>query len=155
MGKPTILVVDDDPMCLKAMVRALSGECRVVTADGIFEAVARVSTEDIEAILSDYEMPFGDGLQVISSLRSMGHDVPAAIVTGAYENVKLREALQAGVIDEVVDKPFAAEALLGAVRRMLESRQARPRADSDAPAHSVLRPLSKATETGKTGSSSS
>jgi len=122
--KKTILVVDDDPICLRAMVRVLSGEFSVLTADGIFEALSRCSSNQLSAILCDYDMPFSDGLQVISSIRSMGHGVPAAIVTGASGNVQVQEALRKGFIDDVIYKPFGAEELMRAVRRMLESGHA-------------------------------
>jgi two-component system, OmpR family, response regulator QseB len=116
----TVLIVDDDPICLNAMVRIVSKSFSVVTADGIFQAMARCSSHRFAAILCDFDMPCGDGLQVIASVRAMGHQVPAAIVTGSPTSENLDAALECGFIDEVLHKPFEVAALLSTVHRLVE-----------------------------------
>ena len=110
--KPSVLIVDDDPMILKALDRLLKTRFEVVTAESA--AAARVASEgrQFELVLSDYSMPGENGLSLIRSLRARGHHATAALVTAVAETDEIRSALRTGELQRMISKPWSPFALL-------------------------------------------
>ncbi|MEO8314636.1 MAG: ATP-binding protein [Pseudomonadota bacterium] len=83
-----ILVVDDDPILLRSLRDTLEGDRhQVVTANGgkegihLFrEAVAR--GESFDVVITDLGMPYADGRQVASSIKSVSPATPVIMLTG-------------------------------------------------------------------------
>jgi two-component system response regulator MprA len=114
-----ILVVDDEPAVRESLRRALQLEGYDVelAADGV-EALERLASDGVDALLLDVTMPRLDGLETCRRLRRDGNGVPVLMLT-ARDAVSDRVAgLDAGADDYVV-KPFALEELLARLRALL------------------------------------
>ena len=81
----------------------------VEAADGE-EALKLFSPGDFDLVLTDWNMPGKNGLEVIQEIRSRDPDIPIIMVTTEAEKTRVLEAIQAGVSDYLV-KPFTADAL--------------------------------------------
>ncbi|MBZ5723369.1 MAG: response regulator [Acidobacteriia bacterium] len=112
------LVVDDEP-ALRAYVAAILQREHFQTveadngADG-FEAVRKREGE-VALIVTDVQMPGGDGLTLATSVRKTFPAVPIILVSGH---------LRPDVDFEFVQKPFSPAALLQAVRNVLVAHRA-------------------------------
>ncbi|HSO32729.1 MAG TPA: response regulator [Labilithrix sp.] len=111
-----ILVVDDEQDA-RELVAALLESCKIVvtTASSAAEALAIVTSQTLDAMLSDIAMPGEDGLSLIRRVRALpreqGGRTPAVALT-AYARLEDRtRALRAG-FDSHVAKPVDPSELL-------------------------------------------
>jgi CheY-like chemotaxis protein/nitrogen-specific signal transduction histidine kinase len=83
-GRPTVLVVDDDPTVCSLLTKTLTKEgYRVVSARNGIEALAFVREHRPQAITLDVLMPQMDGWGVLKELKADAHlrDIPVIMVT--------------------------------------------------------------------------
>ena len=74
MSQLTLLAVDDDEPILRSLERTLRHEeYRIITAKNAFEAMAILSKENINVILSDFKMPRESGFELLESNPSVNH----------------------------------------------------------------------------------
>lgn len=78
-------------------------------------------------VLTDVRMPGLSGLELIDHLREQGSDLAVVVMTGHGDVPMAVEAMKAGVVD-FIEKPFADDVLLRAVRGALD-RQDSPQDD--------------------------
>lgn len=107
-----VLVADDSSTMRKIILRSLQAvgvPTATEAADGE-EAVKMFQAGGIDLVLTDWNMPGKNGLQVIQEIRTMNKDVPIIMVTTEAEKSRVMEAIQAGVSDYLV-KPFTADTL--------------------------------------------
>ncbi|MDB4946942.1 MAG: hypothetical protein JWP97_6476 [Labilithrix sp.] len=82
--RPLLLVVDDDGRAASLLARMLhaDGFEAEVALDGI-SALARLARDPLpDALLSDYNLPRADGLEVARFARSRSPSMPIVMVTG-------------------------------------------------------------------------
>jgi len=94
----TLLYVDDEP-ALRDIGRLFlerSGEMLVDTASCADEAITRLGSRRYDAIVSDYQMPGLDGLELLTRLRSGGNTTPFLLFTGKGREDVVIEALNNG-----------------------------------------------------------
>jgi two-component system chemotaxis response regulator CheY len=107
-----VLVADDSSTMRKIILRSLQAvgvPTAVEAADGD-EAIALFNPGDFDLVLTDWNMPGKNGLEVIQAIRQKDAKVPIIMVTTEAEKSRVLEAIQAGVSDYLV-KPFTAEML--------------------------------------------
>ena len=127
----TILVVEDDPSVREMLALVLDGEgYRTTTVeDGprALELAVRGAVRP-DLVVADYNLPNGlNGLQVVAGLReTLGHEVPAIILTGDISTDTLREIAQGGHLH--ANKPVKARDLITLIRRCLAESRPLPRA---------------------------
>ena len=122
MLQKKILVADDEADVRQLVRQTLFNDYIVVEAvDGI-EAVSKANAERPDLILLDIMMPGQDGYKTCMKIKSgeETRNIPVIMLTGVdYElNRKLGEQLGAA---DYITKPFRVEALIKAVRRLVES----------------------------------
>ena len=107
-----VLVADDSSTMRRIIIRSLSavGSASAVEAANGQEAVDKFKPGDFDLVLTDWNMPHKNGLEVITEIRAMDADVPIIMVTTEAEKSRVLEAIQAGVSDYLV-KPFTADML--------------------------------------------
>jgi two-component system response regulator MprA len=114
-----ILVVDDDAAVRESLRRALQLEGYAVElAEDGQEALERVTSDGVDAIVLDVAMPRLDGLEACRRLRAEGSALPVLMLTARDEVSDRVAGLDAGADDYVV-KPFALEELLARLRALL------------------------------------
>jgi DNA-binding response OmpR family regulator len=111
-----VLVVDDETDFLDTYVRLLRRQgYAVTTASSLATALAAVARERLSLVISDLNLPDGDGLEVVRAARSGAYPAPVIVVTGYSSEERRKAALAAGAM-AFFAKPFIASALLVAVR---------------------------------------
>jgi two-component system response regulator MprA len=118
MTAPSVLVVDDDPSVLSAVIRGLRIEgYRPRPAEDGAAALSEARIEPPGVVILDWMLPDVDGLQLCRQLRQIG-EFPILMLT-ARDGVGDRvEGLDAGADDYLV-KPFAMAELLARLRALL------------------------------------
>jgi two-component system chemotaxis response regulator CheY len=81
----------------------------VEAADGE-EALKAFKPGDFDLVLTDWNMPGKNGLEVIQEIRKQDAKVPIIMVTTEADKSRVLQAIQAGVSDYLV-KPFTADTL--------------------------------------------
>jgi two-component system, chemotaxis family, chemotaxis protein CheY len=107
-----VLVADDSSTMRKIIVRSLQAvgvSDTAEAADGD-EAISMFKAGTFDLVLTDWNMPGKNGLEVIQEIRTENKDVPIIMVTTEAEKSRVLEAIQAGVSDYLV-KPFTADTL--------------------------------------------
>ena len=135
-----ILVVEDDPPVREMLALLLEGEGhRTTTAEDGRKALELAERGAIrpDLVVADYNLPKGlNGLQVVAGLReTLGHKVPAVILTGDISTDALREIAQGGHLH--LNKPVKAKELMALVRRCLTEARLRVQASTRQPAKVV------------------
>ena len=108
-----ILVVDDDPAVRRSLCLLLH-EFRVITATG-FRDAQRLWSEhpDIDAVISDYRMPDGTGLDLFQWICRRGA-IPFVLISGDFVPATVPSA---GF--QFLRKPFDSTALTSTLRSIL------------------------------------
>jgi CheY-like chemotaxis protein len=112
-----ILIVDDDPsmlMLVSKMALHLGYRPKTV-ADGV-EALFQVGQSAFKLIITDYDMPLMNGLQLADQIKKKLLDIPVIIMTGNHDNGLLNDIKASGLITDVLLKPFK----LGTLREKIE-----------------------------------
>jgi DNA-binding NtrC family response regulator len=121
----TILVVDDDPDLLQSLRVLLEAyDYRVVMAANAAAAIAAVTAQAPDLVLTDIYMPDADGFELINALRERNVSVPVVAMSGGgragnYDNLAIATHLGAAA---VIDKPFSNASLIDTIERVLASR---------------------------------
>lgn len=127
----TILVLDDDPLVLKGLGKALKrAGYRVFTAPSASEAIEVARAELLDLVICDVRMPDIDGLEAIGLLRQLQGGLRTIVITGYADDSAPIRAIKNGV-DDYLFKPFATEDLLKSVRHSLELRRLEVREKSE------------------------
>jgi len=98
MASIRVLYVDDEPE-LRDIVKAFlerSGEIQLDTVPSVTEAEKAITSDQYDAIISDYQMPVMDGLEFLKRLRSENNDIPFILFTGRGREEVVIEALNSG-----------------------------------------------------------
>jgi two-component system CheB/CheR fusion protein len=135
-----ILVVEDDPSVRDMLALLLEGEGYLTTTaeDGrkALELADRGAIRP-DLVVADYNLPKGlNGLQVLAGLReTLGHKVPAVILTGDISTDALREIARGDHLH--LNKPVKSKELMALVRRCLSEARLRVQANTQQPAKVV------------------
>ncbi|WP_137284518.1 hybrid sensor histidine kinase/response regulator [Halorussus salinisoli] len=97
-----VLHVDDDPEfadLVKLYLQRNHDALTVTTANSGPDALARFGNETFDCIVSDYNMPQMDGLELLDAVRDNYPDLPFILFTGRGSEEIASEAISAGVTD--------------------------------------------------------
>lgn len=127
--KKKILVVDDDPVILKAFtIKLQASDYEVFTAAKGADAINAVRTKKPDAILLDLNFPddFGsvawDGFRIMEWLKRLdsGNKTPIFIISGGDPDKYVARARELGAV-AFFRKPIVHEELVAALQRVLVS----------------------------------
>jgi DNA-binding response OmpR family regulator len=118
-----IAIADDDPDCLQLMQAILTmPSFDVVTADsGAGLVILLTRGEPLDLIVTDIDMPWAEGFDVIHSARASRVDTPVLFVTGVARP-NLAEAVAELGNSRLLRKPITVSGLREAVAEMLAHR---------------------------------
>ncbi|MFB6108105.1 MAG: PAS domain S-box protein [Haloplanus sp.] len=97
-----VLHVDDDSAftdLVAQYLERLDDSMEVSTAHGGEEALDRLAEEAVDCVVSDYQMPGMDGLDLLESVRDDRPDLPFILFTGKGSEEIASRAISAGVTD--------------------------------------------------------
>ena len=111
-----VLVVEDDPAIANGLVSYLSRtEFCVEHVDTVADAKHAIASGIFELVVLDLNLPDGDGLRLLSKLRSQGEAVPVLILTARDQTRERVQGLETGA-DDYLAKPFDMQELLARLR---------------------------------------
>ncbi len=117
-----VLVVDDSVSMrqMTGMIIKGAGFDPVEAGDGQ-EALEKL-TEDTVLVITDFNMPRMNGVELIRAIRagSVAKTVPILMITTESEDDKKKQGRDAGATAWIV-KPFTKDQLLGTLRRLVSS----------------------------------
>lgn len=98
----TVLHVDDEPQVSQLaadFLERIDDRFEVETAESPQEGLDRLEADDIDCVVSDYEMPGTDGLEFLQRVREEFGELPFVLFTGRGSEAVASEAISAGVTD--------------------------------------------------------
>jgi CheY-like chemotaxis protein len=116
------LVVDDlEPMrkVTENQLRSMGASVISVAANGI-EALRILKKQEVDIVLSDWNMPVMAGLELLKAVRAdkaLSH-LPFIMITAEVERYRIEEAIAAGINDLLV-KPYTAVCLAKRIQKAL------------------------------------
>jgi two-component system, sensor histidine kinase and response regulator len=122
-----ILIVDDDPLVVKALERLLFKKNYLFySVNSGEEALETVNDINPDIILLDVYMKGLTGFEVCSQLNKMGitKRIPVIFLTSTNQTSEIVKGFQSGAVDYII-KPFNTEELLARLLTHLELKKAR------------------------------
>jgi two-component system, chemotaxis family, chemotaxis protein CheY len=117
-----ILAVDDNPTMRRIILNTLrrAGYNNIIEAFSGRDALARLQIEDIDLVLTDWDMPEMNGLELVSNLRKMDKFKTLPIIMISTRSIKedIIKALQTGVNCYIV-KPFTPDILKQKIKQII------------------------------------
>jgi two-component system chemotaxis response regulator CheY len=117
-----VLVVDDSRVMREMIIACLraEGALEFAHAGSGLEAIERLSLKPFDLMVLDLNMPDIGGLEVIEFVRGQDklRGLPILVVTTRGDESSRSRALETGA-SAFMTKPFAPEAILAEVRRLL------------------------------------
>lgn len=123
--KPRILVVDDEHTMRDFLTASMADRYQVRTACNGVEAMQKLREQPADLVLSDVQMPGGDGLQLLADVQSDLDPAPIVVMMTAFGTIKEAvEATKRGAVDYLT-KPFGLDQLEHTLKRAFELRELR------------------------------
>jgi DNA-binding NtrC family response regulator len=123
MTRKSILVVDDEVSIRKALSKSLERDGYLVTAvKSAAEALAVARDSNFHMIMSDLQLPDGNGLELIRQIRQGSPDVASIVITGNGSVESAIQATKEGVF-HYVTKPFNIDEVLVLVGKALRHEE--------------------------------
>ena len=125
MPKSRILVIDDEAAIRESLRMTLEYEgYEVLLAPTGQDGITSAERDAPDLVLLDVKMPGMDGLEVLERLRLINETLPVIVVSGHGTISTAVEATKKGAFD-FIEKPFASERVLVALRNALDQRRLR------------------------------
>jgi CheY-like chemotaxis protein len=115
-----VLIVDDDSALLavlKLTMEEICSHCRVKTAGNGHAALNVLNQHNIKLVLTDYNMPGMNGLELATQIRDRWPEIPLVLMTASGDSSELRAAVSSLGKSDFVQKPFGVNQL----RQILQS----------------------------------
>jgi CheY-like chemotaxis protein len=110
-----ILIVDDEPMLREILKEAFeTANFAVHEAENGCEAFRLVREIQFDCVLSDIQMPGGDGKALAKNIHELPGPKPKVFLVTGFNDLTPQKAKELGVI-KIFDKPFDFKAVLAAV----------------------------------------
>jgi len=120
MSQLHVLVVDDDPAVRDVLQEALmQEEYSVSTAEGGAAAIQAVKDSVVHIVITDFQLPDIDGLEIIDRLAKLDSKIIPIMMTGFGTIETAVRAMKSGAFD-FITKPFDLEAAAAVVRKAAE-----------------------------------
>ena len=119
---PRILMVDDDSAeceLVRMSLGRVGARFEIEAVGSAADALARVSANPPDLVLSDLRLPGMDGLELLKRLKAVQPDLPVILLTGYAEVKTAVQAIQHGAY-QFLTKPFQVDELMVTIRRALE-----------------------------------
>lgn len=119
-GNGTVLVIDDNPLVLRAVTSLLTdhGYSSFEYSDPV-KAIHDSRDLLFDVVLTDIKMPSVSGLSVLEKIRALHPERPVILMTGYTEFETAVEAIHKGAFEFIV-KPFIPECLVNTISKAVE-----------------------------------
>jgi CheY-like chemotaxis protein len=120
----TVLIVEDQAPCAATLELAVSGiadvATRLATAAEDAWAILTDSREDIQALITDIELPGIDGLELVARVRSLERlaRLPIIVISGSTDRDVADKAIRSGA-NSFLPKPYSPAQLRAKLEQLL------------------------------------
>ncbi len=122
MTKPSILIVDDDKIILDSLCEFMTLEGYTATGAASFtEAVTKLKRQVFSLVITDVNMPDGDGFELLSLIKKNHPQTVTIVITGYGTIESAVEAIKMGAYDYLT-KPIIDDDLRLAVERAIRQQ---------------------------------
>ena len=120
-GKNSILIVDDEAMCIDFLLSLLGDDYTVYVAKNGNSAITAAMNNTPDLIVMDINMPDISGYDVISALRFMRETVriPVVFFSGSDEPRAMEKGLTFGAVD-YIHKNLGADAIMHKISEQID-----------------------------------
>ncbi len=118
MGKPTILVIEDEEKQRRVVGLHLAAADYEVKGAGTAEEGWKLAG-DVDLILTDLKLPGMDGLELLEKLKAQNSHTPVVVMSAFSTVENAVEAMKRGAVD-FLPKPFSLDHLSVVVEKALE-----------------------------------
>lgn len=110
-NKLTVLIVDDEPDILELMEEEFR-YCGYKTLTAVCgnDAIKALDEKHVDIVVSDYKMPNGNGMAVLTYVNKM-QDAPIFFFVSGQADVSVEDAIRAGA-KKIFAKPFDLDDLI-------------------------------------------
>lgn len=116
-----ILVIEDEVQILRFVRLALeASDYSVIEASTLNQGMLQAGTNHPELIILDLNLPDGDGIEIVRSVRNWS-DMPILILSARLQESDKIQALDSGA-DDYLSKPFSVGELTARVRALLRRK---------------------------------
>jgi len=98
--RATVLVVDDEPQIASlagAYLKRLDADVEVVVETDPRDALARFEAGDVDCVVTDYDMPVLDGLELSAAVRECDATTPVILFTASDDATVIRRVRERDV----------------------------------------------------------
>lgn len=120
-GKPTVLIVDDEPKSLDLLQRTLRGSYEVLKAGDGPHGLQCLALQSVAAVIADQRMPGMNGVEFLSRTHRCFPLTQRILLTGFTEVEGLIEAINSGQVFGYLAKPWHPGDLLAMLRRAVDT----------------------------------
>jgi len=128
MSRPSILIVDDEPINIKLLNEVLKYDYELFVATSGLQALGRLEErhQDIDLILLDVNMPEMSGIEVLERINEHASwtEIPVIFVTAMDREGDEAEGLHCGAVDYIT-KPISSAIVRARVDTQLTLRRAK------------------------------
>src|SRR5580698_849241 len=104
--RPRVLIVDDEPALVDLIHEVVEGlNCTVSVARTVAQAKKMLVGNQFELMLTDVNLPDGDGLSLLGTMRRHQPTASAIVITGTPSVAGAIGAIRGGAVD-FLPKPF-------------------------------------------------
>jgi HD-like signal output (HDOD) protein len=119
-----VLFVDDEINVLRSIERGfLHSNFEVVTALSAREGLRILDRDDIDIVVTDYRMPWMDGLQFLQCVRERYPRINRVILSGYIEKSVAIESLTRGLASSYILKPWKNDEIEIKLKHILSTRK--------------------------------
>ena len=120
-GKPTVMVVEDEPLILELITRILKIErFQVVGCANAEDALDILKERKVNIILSDIHLPGKSGLELLVHVKEFYSETPIVLLTGKKGTYPKKEAMAQGA-DGFFAKPFKNTEVVSLIRKLTKT----------------------------------
>lgn len=115
-----ILIVEDDLDYQESIMEILTDMgWKVETANSGSEAKKKLQTLKVDVVLSDIQMPMGDGVELLKYLRQQHPEIPPIVMMTGFSVHDLENLIAQGAM-AVLEKPFSLDTLQQALANAMK-----------------------------------
>ena len=116
-----IMLIDDEENVLSSLTRILKreGGLEIVTYSDPRAALAEANRSKFDLFLSDYRMPYMDGVEFLVATKNSNPDAMRLILSGATDFAGLMDAINQAEIYRFISKPIQVHELVQTLHHAL------------------------------------
>lgn len=122
MHQHTLLIVDDEPMILKAIQRILRHEnYTILTANNADEGLKLLDAREVDLLISDHQMPGMSGVAFLQKVKGTYPNTLTIMLTGQKDIEIAMQAINDAGVYKFILKPWDDADFKLTIKRALES----------------------------------